>query len=34
MAQLELWEDMGCCVDEDHPAHQQFMLDQVWQGKT
>jgi hypothetical protein len=29
MAQLELWGEMGCCVDEDHPAYKQFMLDQV-----
>jgi hypothetical protein len=34
MAQLELWGEMGCCVDEDHPAYKQFMLDQVRQGKT
>ncbi|KAF6264080.1 HAD-like domain-containing protein [Scenedesmus sp. NREL 46B-D3] len=29
MAQLELWGEMGCCVDEDHPVYKQFMLDQV-----
>jgi hypothetical protein len=34
LAQLELWGEMGCCVDEDHPAYKQFMLDQVRQGKT
>jgi hypothetical protein len=33
MAQLELWGEMGCCCDEDHPAYKQFMLDQVRHGK-
>jgi hypothetical protein len=31
MAQLELWGEMGCCLDEDHPAYKQFLLDQVSQ---
>ncbi|WIA42276.1 hypothetical protein OEZ86_008291 [Tetradesmus obliquus] len=34
MAQLELWGEMGCCLDEEHPAYKQFLLDQVaaqWQ---
>jgi dual specificity phosphatase 12 len=29
MAQLELWADMGCQLDESHPGYKQFMLDQV-----
>lgn len=31
MAQLELWGEMGCCLDEEHPAYKQFLLDQVSQ---
>eukprot|EP00879_Flechtneria_rotunda_P030268 GHRR01032881.1.p1 GENE.GHRR01032881.1~~GHRR01032881.1.p1 ORF type:complete len:356 (+),score=106.91 GHRR01032881.1:23-1090(+) len=29
MAQLALWGDMGCDIDEAHPAYKQFMLDQI-----
>jgi dual specificity phosphatase 12 len=29
MAQLELWGEMGCAIEEGHPGYKQFMLAQV-----
>lgn len=29
MAQLELWGEMGCVIDETHPGYKQFLLAQV-----
>ncbi len=31
MAQLELWGEMGCQIDEDHPGYKQFLLAKVRQ---
>jgi len=29
MAQLELWGEMGCQIDEDHPGYKQYLLAKV-----
>lgn len=29
MAQLELWGEMGCQIDEDHAGYKQYMLAKV-----
>lgn len=29
MAQLELWGEMGCEIDEDHAGYKQYMLAKV-----
>lgn len=34
MAQLELWGEMGCQIDEEHPGYKQYMLSKVWHETT
>lgn len=32
VAQLELWGEMGCQIDEEHPGYKQYMLAKVGSG--